>query len=390
MKLQPEIILKVLTERESLVIPDWCFMPYDPEYSINQWLPHSTTSAISWEYPADEECGQMLKVVALPPIGDPEYKYEEQGGEDKRRFFLLGDDGPVEIKREKLLCHSVNFIELAKAVARACGIDGRSSRQQPLIPDKLQKIADGPVSAYFTFSFTTSDIELCMQTIRREQPSGRVVILVLGSRWHTTAIQQVKTNYNCIIYSINELMDSTTDGLRWRSRLTWEALCANQRQTHERLVPDGAQWEDLLISVEDGDEGYIVRYFFMNSESEEEYYSENMRDVPIFFSKKRAAHDKDDMKPAFKYLITMAAQPDAPCVTDILFRSISKPEDARKALIGHLAELFPELRAKSSPFVTSRKGKTKVSRLFRVKLADGISRAIPGFIEKRQRAKKSL
>ena len=299
----------------------------------------------------------------MPPEDDPGYRYDGSPGQpDKRRFFLVSQNEPAprEISRDNLQCHTINFRELAKAVARAVGIDNRKLANNPLIADKLIKLTPLPLPIFFAFVFTWLEVKDCIEAIRKEVPSGRVIMIIIGERWASQANLDTLINYDCKAFALFTIMSPSTNGFVLNKGYSLERLV--EQQMPSKLCPSLSQdvsWEDIEIIIS---QQYISYYQRTPLNRLTLLRKEFYQDVKEFWYAKEGRE-----LPALKYLRLMARYPDSSCLPEDELKRNPYVKDARKKLTKHLKLLFPDL-ARESPFKTSRKEeKPQVHRRFHIR-----------------------
>lgn len=369
-------ILDVLVSQESLDIPVWACAEIGEGYSVAAWLNGAMTVGIVSEYPSEEDPETFFPVHATSPDGmDEEIPYELQDGEqDKRRFFLLADDGPHPIERQKLLIHKISFYEFSKAVASALGVDFRRIRRTAHIEGLLWCLQEIPVRIFFACAFSWERVHECLVRIHGETPNQRFVLFVIGERWeNSTRLNIISQKFCGIVCPLTRVMQTTSSGFEMQTGYTLEGIIRGQITA----LTDLNRWEELTIYIS---QNYDLEYRIYNASGEYRVWrAENIRDCGDFFSKRRATYGVSILKPAARLLYTLA--PDYSGCT--IKMDNSQINEARKVLVRHLRTIFPNVQA--SPFHTTRKqGQAKTIPLFSVMCEPPPQRAMPGFIENRQ------
>lgn len=359
-------IKDILLHFESLEIPDWACACIGENFNMGSWLTAGRKTGLSWEYPVDPSDLSlgMMEVVTMPPENDPGYRYDGSPGQpDKRRFFLVSQNEPAprEISRDKLWCHTINFRELAKAVVRALGMDNRNLTKTPLITDKLIKLTPLPLPIYLAFAFTWREVRDCIEAIRKEVPSSRVIMIIVGERWGSQAnLDTLYRNYDCKAIGLFTIMRPSTNGFVLNKGYSLKRLV--EQQMPSKLCPSLSQdvsWEDIEIIIS---QQYISYYQRTPLNGLTPLRKEFYQDVKEFWYAKEGRE-----LPALKYLRLMARYPDSSCLPEDELKRNPYVKDARKKLTKHLKLLFPDL-ARESPFKTSRKEeKPQVHRRFHIR-----------------------
>lgn len=369
-------ILDVLVSQESLEIPAWACAEIGEGYSVAAWLDGAKTIGVVGEYPSEEDPETFFPVHAAAPAGEETLiPYElQEGVEDKRRFFILADDGPHPIDRQKLLIHKISFSELSKAVANALGLDFRRIRKNAHIENLLWCLQDSPVRIFFACAFSWEKVYECLLRIHSDAPSQRFALFVIGERWENSQrLDIISQKFGGIVYPLGRVMQTTSTGLELINGCTLEAICLGQV-----VAPTGlSRWEDLTIYIS---QNYELEYRLYGGAGEYQVLrQENIRDCGDLFSKRRFAHGGNLLKPAARLLYLLA--PDYQGNTIEMDKS--QIREARKVLVKHLRTIFPNIQ--ESPFLTSRKQwPVETSPLFSVMCEPPPQRAMPGFIENRQ------
>lgn len=312
-------ILNIIIESESLESPDWIWKArVGGDFYPGHWVCGCKLAGISGDYYNPDDIGNPLKVVALPPEEEPFYEYGgNPGEEDRRRFYVLKEPCCREpVERSELFVHALVFRKIALNIARSCGKTEREISGTELIPECLIRLFDFPVTAYFAFAFDERLVSRCLRVIRQAQPEKPFLLLVMGKRWRTAAMEAaIVEKYKGIVVSIPDVMVTTKDGFAWAYGYSWEWLRQGM-PVHARTgesLPTGTMWEDLWISVTD--EREIVFSCSRGGGEVKEFMRFSYREEKRFFSRQRAAAGQDSTKPAYKMLFLYVMNPDKPVWT---------------------------------------------------------------------------
>ena len=365
-------ILNIIIESESLESPDWIWKArVGGDFYPGHWVCGCKLAGISGDYYNPDDIGNPLKVVALPPEEEPFYEYGgNPGEEDRRRFYVLKEPCCREpVERSELFVHALVFRKIALNIARSCGKTEREISGTELIPECLIRLFDFPVTAYFAFAFDERLVSRCLRVIRQAQLERPFLLLVMGKRWRTAAMEAaIVEKYKGIVVSIPDVMVTTKDGFAWAYGYSWEWLRQGM-PVHARTgesLPTGAMWEDLWISVTD--EREIVFSCSRGGREVKEFMRFSYREEKRFFSRQRAAAGQDSTKPAYKMLFLYVMNPDKACLDKELLKraGIGNEAEARSDLRKVLVERLPQL-AERDPFAKKReKSRQGMYRRFQV------------------------
>ena len=220
-------ILDIIIESESLESPDWIWKArVGGDFYPGHWVCGCKLAGISGDYYNPDDIDNPLKVVALPPEEEPFYEYGgNPGEEDRRRFYVLKEPCCREpVERSELFVHALVFRKIALNIARSCGKTEREISGTELIPECLIRLFDFPVTAYFAFAFDERLVSRCLRVIRQAQPGKPFLLLVMGKRWRTAAMEAaIVEKYQGIVVSIPDVMVTTKDGFAWAYGYSWVA-----------------------------------------------------------------------------------------------------------------------------------------------------------------------
>ena len=268
--------------------------------------------------------------------------------------FLLSKDGSASV----MLCEEDHI----RLQVRAAGQDLEGAYAKA---DKL----DDALLERLPIAFDERLVSRCLRVIRQAQPERPFLLLVMGKRWRTAAMEAaIVEKYKGIVVSIPDVMVTTKDGFAWAYGYSWEWLRQGM-PVHARTgesLPTGAMWEDLWISVTD--EREIVFSCSRGGGEVKEFMRFSYREEKRFFSRQRAAAGQDSTKPAYKMLFLYVMNPDKACLDKELLKraGIGNEAEARSDLRKVLVERLPQL-AERDPFAKKRgKSRQGMYRRFQV------------------------
>ena len=268
--------------------------------------------------------------------------------------FLLSKDGSASV----MLCEEDHI----RLQVRAAGQDLEGAYAKA---DKL----DDALLERLPIAFDERLVSRCLRVIRQAQLERPFLLLVMGKRWRTAAMEAaIVEKYKGIVVSIPDVMVTTKDGFAWAYGYSWEWLRQGM-PVHARTgesLPTGAMWEDLWISVTD--EREIVFSCSRGGGEVKEFMRFSYREEKRFFSGQRAVAGQDSTKPAYKMLFLYVMNPDKACLDKELLKraGIGNEAEARSDLRKVLVERLPQL-AERDPFAKKReKSRQGMYRRFQV------------------------
>lgn len=353
-------ILKILTFRESLTTPDSLWHAVvGPGYYAPLWLDGAKKAGISQVYHHPKTPVHPYKVYTTPPPGinhDPNHVLRTLSPGEVCYFYRNGKINVV-VDKEQLREHTVSFTQLAKAIAKACGINSNEVASTHLIQDQLVCLVSRHTPVYFAFAFSKFSVENMLKEIRKHHPHGEIGLLVMGARWRNShTLSSFRKDYNAHIAVVPELFESTQHGL---------SLLPNAVLPHFlMLTPTHARWQDIYIEISASFD--ITIYYAPKNAHPCIIATFHYMDEKEFYSVRRAHSTR--FKDAFKLLLCYS-ETASPILSqqDIAEARISDVQTARKKLIKVLCSRVP-LLAHVHPFHTHRsKNKSGTERLFRAK-----------------------
>ncbi len=356
-------ILKILTFCESLTTPDSLWRAVvAPNFYAPLWLDGAKKAGISQVYHTPENPEHPCKVYSLPPPGithDPHRILQTLSPDDIRYFYRNGIINVVANK-EELREHTISFTQLAKALAKTCGINSNKVASTHLIQDQLVCLTPHNTPVYFAFCFSKCAVENMLKHIRAHYPCGEIGLLVMGTRWRNShTLSYFRKEYNAHIAVVPELFESTQHGF---------TLLKDAVLPHFLLpTPSKACWQDIYIEIS-GTFDITIDYVPHNSHPRR-IATLHYMDEKEFYSVRRAHSPHKD---AFKLLLCYSKS-DTPILSqqDIKKSEISDVQTARKKLIKVLHSRVPML-AHLHPFQTYRsKNMVGTKPLFHVKYTNG-------------------
>lgn len=373
-------ILDVILKEESLEIPAWACAEIGEDFSMAAWLPGARTVGLSFEYPSKREPDKLVDIYAAPPDSwDYSNDYEwQEGMPDERQFFVLEDDGPEPIERQKLLIHAISFRELVKAISSTCGIDSRENSHGAIIENLLWRLTTIPLPVYFTSAFEKDSVFKCLSRIKHEFPGGRFLLIVLGERWEDAQTNElIDKEYNGLVVSVRKVMYTTNTGFAWLGHNTFERLCDGQIVADSHNSVHIAEWNQMRIHIKQ--DGVLEYWSKLPNQAPSLMFREEWRQCDDFFNRVDYTHGGDGMKPSIRYLFSLCDG----CSEMIKGWSTTKLNDARKVIVKHLKNLFP--LTQGNPFKTTRRcNPPKTTPQFEITVEAAPTRAMPGMIEKRK------